>query len=101
MDTNIEARGQLRPRYRKASSDGQFAVQENSAIRLVWFRRLGGWGFCEIYTPEGKLLAVLDYLGEVLVRDQEIPMRLEAETYRVEETENSIDMVFDVRSTVV
>ena len=44
MDNNANGRQQLKPRYRKASSDGQYAVQENGAIRLVWFRRLGGWG---------------------------------------------------------
>lgn len=101
MNNNINGCIPLKPRYRKASSDGQYTIQENCAVRLVWFRRLGGWGFCEIYTPEGRLLAVLDHLGEVLVRDQEIPMRLEADTYRLEETESSIDMVFDVKSTVV
>lgn len=89
------------PRYRKASYGGDHFELENGLVKLVWFKRLSGWGFCEIYNTDGKLLAVLDHLGEVLVRDQEIPMRLEAETYSLTETENSIDVLFEVRSTVV
>ena len=89
------------PKYRKASYGGEYVVQENGKIRLVWFKRLSGWGFCEIYTADGKLMAVLDHLGEALVRDQEIPMRLEAETYTLRETKDSLDMVFDVKSMVV
>lgn len=89
------------PRYRKASYGGDHFELENAFVKLVWFKRLSGWGFCEIYNTDGKLLAVLDHLGEVLVRDQEIPMRLEAETYSLKENEDSIDVLFEVRSTVV
>ncbi len=91
----------MTPRYRKASYSGEFAVQENGRIRLVWFKRLSGWGFCEIYTAEGKLMGVLDFLGEVLVRDQEIPMRIEAEEYTMVESPKGIDMIFQVKSMVV
>jgi len=86
------------PAYRKASYAGEYAVQENGKMRVVWYKRLSGWGYAEIFTAEGKLMAVLDYLGEVLVRDQEIPMRIEAQEYRLEETEQSLDMVFEVSS---
>jgi hypothetical protein len=92
--------GQM-PKNKNASFGGEHVVQENGTVRLVWYKRLSGWGFCEIYTAEGKLMAVLDYLGEVLVRDQEIPMRLEAETYTLEEKDDSIDIIFDVKSMVV
>lgn len=89
------------PRYRNASYGGEYVIQQNSSLKLVWYKRLSGWGFCEIYTAEGKLMAVLDYLGEVLVRDQEIPMRIEADSYVLSETEDGTEIAFDVKATVV
>lgn len=92
---------QFYPKYRKASYANEFAVMQNEYLRIIWFKRLSGWGFAEIYTAEGKLMGVLDHLGELLVRDQEIPMRLEAESYHYEETPDSLDICFDVKTTVV
>ncbi|MBO4423424.1 MAG: hypothetical protein J5879_08285, partial [Clostridia bacterium] len=48
-----------------------------------------------IYTPEGKLMAVLENFGELKLRDQDIPMRLEADGYR--ETQNGFE--FDVSTS--
>ena len=93
--------GAMVPKYKKASYSGEYAIQENGKIRLVWYKRLSGWGFCEIYNPEGKLMGVLDYLGEVLVRDQEIPMRIEASEYTMVESPKGIEMIFQVKSMVV
>lgn len=55
------------PRYRRASFDNQFAVMQNDHICVCWFRRLSGWGYAEIYTADGKLMGVLEHLGEILV----------------------------------
>ncbi len=91
----------IRPSYRKASWSGECFIQENGQIKLVWYKRLSGWGFCEIYNGDGKLLAVLDHLGEAMVRDQEIPMRLESETYSMSREEGRSVVSFDVKSMVV
>ena len=67
------------PRYQHASYGGQSVTLENKHLRLDVHKRLTGWGWGEIFTPAGRFMAVLDHLGELLLRDQEIPMRLEAE----------------------
>ncbi len=89
------------PRYQRTSYAGESVALDNGHLRLVMFKRLGGWGWGEIYTPEGKLMAVLDHLGEVMLRDQDIPMRLEADTFRRESTPEGERLVFAVRATVV
>ncbi len=82
--------------YKKASCTGKSLKLSGGSFDLVIYERICGWGFCEIYNKEGKLLAVLDHFGELKLRDQDIPMRLEAETY--EETENGF--VFNVTTTL-
>lgn len=42
-------------------------------------RRTTGWGWAELIDSEGVLLAVLDHLGELKLRDSAIPVRLEAD----------------------
>ncbi|MBQ1847802.1 MAG: hypothetical protein II135_07355, partial [Clostridia bacterium] len=82
--------------YKKASCTGKSLKLSGGSFDLVIYERICGWGFCEIYNKEGKLLAVLDHFGELKLRDQDIPMRLEAETF--EETENGF--VFNVTTTL-
>ncbi|MBR0464339.1 MAG: hypothetical protein IJJ23_08170 [Clostridia bacterium] len=88
-------------RYRNASYGGESVTLDNGLIRLDMHKRLCGWGWGEIYTPEGKMMAVIDHLGEMLARDQEIPMRLEAETYTRDDNDDELALVFDVKSVVV
>ncbi|MGI6528901.1 MAG: hypothetical protein ACOX3J_04290 [Clostridia bacterium] len=84
--------------YKHAATTGETVTLDNGSMRLVMYKRLSGWGYGEIYTKEGKLMAILEHLGELLVRDQEIPMRLEADTYELVEVEESYSLVFDVKS---
>ena len=90
----------MKPLYRRASTTGDSLVLENGSIRLVLYKRMCGWGFGEIYTPEGRLMAVLDHFGELMLRDQEIPMRLEAEEYETVNEGDRSGFVFMVRTTM-
>ena len=76
-------------------------VLNNGRIQLLLFKRLSGWGWGEIRTSRGVHVAVLDHLGEVMLRDQDIPMRLEAESFRRESTGQGERLVFDVKSAIV
>ena len=90
------------PRYQRTSYGHEAETLENEHIRLLMFKRLSGWGWGEIRTPTGTHVAVLDHLGEVMLRDQDIPMRLEAEKFPSREsTAEGERLVFDVRSLVV
>ena len=84
------------PAYRKASFSGEKLELHSGSFDLVLYKRICGWGFGEIRSKDGKLLAVLDHFGELKLRDQDIPMRLEAETYG--QTENGF--VFHVETTL-
>lgn len=90
----------MKPLYKRTSYDGEYLVLENDSIRFVLYKRLCGWGFGELYNKEGKLLAVLDHFGELLLRDQEIPMRLEAEDYECVKSENGVSYIFNVKTTM-
>lgn len=69
------------PEYKRASFANEELELKNEYIRVRLYKRISGWCFGEIYTNDGKLMGVLDNLGELKLRDQDIPMRLEAETY--------------------
>lgn len=89
------------PKYTRTSNGGDSVELSNDHLRLVMFNRIGGWGWGEIYAGNGKYLGVLDHLGEIMLRDQDIPMRLEAEGYRRESTAEGESLVFDVKAVVV
>jgi hypothetical protein len=90
------------PLYRRASYSGDTIVLQNSTIRFEMHKRLTGWGWGEIYTPDGKCMAVLEHLGELLLRDQEIPMRLEAaEVQRETNNQGEQLLTFQVESLIV
>ena len=90
----------MKPLYNKASFSGEYTVLENGSIRAVFFKRLCGYGFAEIYTKEERLMGVLDSFGEIKLRDQSIPMRLEADGFTVSESGGGKTVTFDVSSTV-
>jgi len=78
------------------------AVQlRNQYLQLSVFRRIGGWGWGEIYTASGKFMAVLDHLGEIQLRDQDIPMRLEADSVEKTSDAEGESLIFHVKSVVV
>jgi len=89
------------PVYRNASPAGESVVLKNPGLRLELYKRLTGWGWGEMFDGNGRCVAVLEHLGEVLLRDQEIPMRLEAAEYRRESGEFGERLIFPVRSAVV
>lgn len=89
------------PVYRHATYAGDTLVLQNAAIRVEVHRRVTGWGWAEIFTPEGTCMGILDHLGEVLLRDQEIPMRLEADEAQHTQGQDGEGLVFAVRSLVV
>jgi len=87
------------PNYKNASYAGESISLKNESMEFVLYKRLSGWGFGEIYSASGRLMGVLDYLGELLVRDQELPMRLEAQEYTLQTEENGDQsLVLDVIS---
>lgn len=74
---------------------------ENKYVTMNFFKRIKGWGWGEILTPEGKLMAVMDHLGELMIRDQDIPMRFEADSVSRVRTDDGESLVFNVKSVVV
>ena len=74
---------------------------ENPYITMNFFKRIKGWGWGEIHTPEGKLMAVMDHLGELMIRDQDIPMRFEADSVIREKSAEAESLIFHVKSVVV
>ncbi|MGC9467535.1 MAG: hypothetical protein ACP5HS_03000 [Anaerolineae bacterium] len=89
------------PVYRNASYGGESIVLKNAHLRLELHKRLTGWGWGEIFDGEGRCVAILDHLGEVLLRDQEIPMRLEAQEVRQASDAEGDTLVFEVASLIV
>ena len=90
----------MKPVYRRASTTGESLVLENDKVRFVLWKRICGWGFGELYTPEGRLMAVLDHFGELMLRDQEIPMRLEAKEYEAFSDGDTEGYIFKVETTM-
>ena len=80
------------PEYKRASYSGESLELNNGTVKVAVHKRISGWGFAEIFNDEAKLMAVLDHFGELKLRDQDIPMRLEADKY--EKTEKDTDSLF-------
>ena len=74
------ANGSLTPHFKQSSYVNESVTLENKYVTMNFFKRIKGWGWGEILTPEGKLMAVMDHLGELMIRDQDIPMRFEADS---------------------
>ncbi|MCE5251520.1 hypothetical protein LLG96_15020 [bacterium] len=91
----------VEPRFRHGAYGHESIELGNDRIRLVMFRRLNGWAWGELYTPSGKFMAVLEHLGEVMMRDQDIPVRLEADSVYTKTGPEGKSLVFNVKSTVV
>jgi hypothetical protein len=89
------------PIYKNASYGGESITLENNNLRLDIVKRRTGWGWGEIFDKKGRCMAILDHLGEILLRDQEIPMRLEAEDVIEKSDEGGTTLVFYVRSLIV
>nr|MBA4167988.1 hypothetical protein [Chitinophagaceae bacterium] len=96
-----ENRSAPTPAYRRTSYAKQSAELKNDLIDLRLFKRIDGWGWGELYTPSGNLMAVMDHLGEVMLRDQDIPMRLTADSLVRKNDSTGESFVFEVKAVVV
>ncbi len=90
----------VKPNYKRTNYANQSILLKNDQIQLQLFRRIGGWGWGEISTPSGKLMAILDHLGEIMLRDQDIPMRFEAENFERRSDDKGERLIFGVKSVV-
>lgn len=91
----------LEPKFKQSSYVNESVTLKNRYVTLHFFKRIKGWGWAEIETPSGKLMAVMDHLGELMIRDQDIPMRLEADSVSRVSTPEGESLVFRVKSVVV
>ena len=90
----------VQPRFKHGAYGHESIELSNGHIQLIMFKRLNGWGWGELYTPSGTFMAVLEHLGEVMVRDQDIPMRLEADSVSTKSGPEGKSLVFNVKSAV-
>lgn len=88
------------PVYKRAAYAKESVTLDNGQIKINMFKRVGGWGWGEIYTAEGKMMGVLEHLGEIMLRDQDIPVRCVAESYEKKQTVRGESLVFQVKSVV-
>ncbi|MEC3880039.1 hypothetical protein [Parapedobacter sp. 10938] len=95
------AQSKLEPAYQRTSYTGESTVLENAFVQLKIFKRIDGWAWGELSTASGKMMGVLDHLGEIMLRDQDIPMRLTADTFRRTSGPEGESIHFDVKSIVV
>ncbi|NOR74343.1 MAG: hypothetical protein GQ525_04210 [Draconibacterium sp.] len=91
----------IEPNLKQASYSGESQSLKNDFITLNFFKRINGWGWGEVVTPSGKMMGVLEHLGEIMLRDQDIPMRFVAESYTKKLTEEGEVLEFKVNSVVV
>ena len=88
-------------RYTQTSYANESVELKNSEIQIQLFKRLNGWGWGEISTGSGKFMAVLEHLGEIKLRDQDIPMQLVADSVKKTKNTEGETLEFVVRSVVV
>lgn len=89
------------PLYKRATWANEELTLANPWMQVRICKRATGWGWAEIFTPEGKCMAILDHFGELLLRDQEIPMRLEADSFEHAQTSEGESYSFPVKSLIV
>ena len=53
------------PYFTQAAYGGETVVLENRLIRVEVHNRTTGWGWAEIYTPQGKLMGVIPHFSEL------------------------------------
>lgn len=87
-------------RYR-SSGDGHGSLEISTpALTLTMQRRSTGWGWATLTAPDGSVLGVLEHLGEVLLREQDPPARLEADDVRREQGPDGERLVLELASAV-
>ena len=91
----------VKPHFQRTGYANESVELKNSKIQVQIFKRLNGWGWGEISTGSGKFMAVLDHLGEIMLRDQDIPMQLVAESVTKKQDSEGETLEFEVKSVVV
>ena len=89
------------PRLKQASYSGESITLENDYVQFNFYKRINGWGWGEVITPSGKMMGVLEHLGEIKLRDQDIPMRFIADSFTKKQTDEGETLEFEVQSVVV
>lgn len=100
QDNNAQSNSP-QPEYKTTSYTGESLALENEFITFNFYKRIKGWGWGEILTSNGKLMAVLEHFGEIKLRDQDIPVRFVATNFSRNKTEDGERLVFQVESVVV
>ncbi len=92
------------PKYKNAAWAGETKVLANDHIRVEIHNRKTGWAFAEVYTPEGKLMGVLPYLGCVQDNaggprgNMATLRRIESQEVKEEHTETEDSLIFPVHA---
>ncbi|NLV73702.1 MAG: hypothetical protein GXY52_03305 [Chloroflexi bacterium] len=93
------------PRYRDAAYGGETVVLKNAHLRLEVHKRITGWGWGELYVPDGsggmRFFAVLEHLGELSAEGLPHALRLESTSYTSEREGNCTRLRFAVRTQEV
>ncbi len=89
------------PVYQHATYANETISLKNDWMRLDVHKRVTGWAWVEIFTAQGKCMGILDHLGELMLRDQEIPMRFQADSVTQEEGEFGQRLRFEVKSLII
>lgn len=89
------------PRHRDAAYAGESFVLENDHLRLVLYKRLGGWGWGELYGPAGEgterqYLGIMEHLAEVDVVGHIHALRLEADELELRHENGRQELHFDL-----
>jgi len=87
--------------YDNASYGGESVTLQNDFIQLNFYKRINGWGWGEVLTPSGKMMGVIEHLGEIMLRDQDIPMRFVTDSFEKKRTDAGETLEFEVKSVVV
>ncbi len=99
-DTNDGGKNKI-PYLKQASYAGEWLSLKNDFIEFDFYKRINGWGWGEVVTPSGKMMGVLEHLGEIMLRDQDIPMRFVSDSHTKKQTDDGETIEFDVHSVVV
>jgi len=92
------------PRFTEAAYGGETVVLENPFMRVEVHKRTTGWGWAEIYTPQGKLMGVLPHFSELQENlggprgRSAFPRRLEAPEVKRETTPLGESLLLDVHA---
>ena len=89
------------PVYGDAAYGGESVTIENPHMRVEVHKRPTGWGWAEIFAPSGRMMAVLEHFGEAKIPGLDVPLRMEAGEYQLEDTSDGRRLTFPVKLTTL